>query len=154
MSAVIDLIDETEMMLPEHAALLKDLLHHAFLYENIPEGSELSVTIMDNDSIQAVNREYRGIDKSTDVISFALNENEEIIQTEQEMPDLLGDIIISLDKAQEQAEEYGHSLKRELGFLAVHGFLHLLGYTHEQEDAEKEMFGRQESILKDYGLER
>lgn len=67
---------------------------------------------------------------------------------------MLGDIVISLDKAKEQAEDYGHSLERELGFLALHGFLHLLGYDHENEEEEKSMFNRQEEILHEFGLER
>lgn len=92
----------------------------------------------------------------TDVISFALEEEEagELAIQSKSLPILLGDIIISVEKATEQAEEYGHSFERELGFLAVHGFLHLLGYNHINEKDEKEMFLRQNEILGAFGLER
>ncbi|MCY7464083.1 rRNA maturation RNase YbeY, partial [Bacillus paralicheniformis] len=93
------------------------------------------------EEIQKINKEYRGKDYPTDVISFALEEDGEgeIEIIGADMPPVLGDIIISADKAREQAEEYGHSLMRELGFLTVHGFLHLLGYDHMTEEEEKEM---------------
>ncbi|MDP4137699.1 MAG: rRNA maturation RNase YbeY, partial [Bacillota bacterium] len=92
----------------------------------------------------------------TDVISFALEEDGEgeVEIIGADMPPVLGDIIISVDKAREQAEEYGHSLMRELGFLTVHGFLHLLGYDHMTEEEEKEMFTKQKEILNRYGLSR
>ncbi|SFL66416.1 rRNA maturation RNase YbeY [Salibacterium qingdaonense] len=153
MSMVVDLIDETESVSDELRSLLTDVLIQAASVEGVPDQAELSVTVTDNETIQEINSQYRGMDKPTDVISFALNEGEETpLQTD--MPELLGDIIISMEKAEEQAEAYGHSLKREIAFLAVHGLLHLLGYTHEEPEQERMMFGRQESILRDYGLER
>ena len=98
---------------------------------------------------------YRDKDKVTDVISFALEEDEpEIDINELDIPRVLGDIIICTDVAHEQAENYGHSFERELGFLALHGFLHLLGYDHMTDEDEKEMFGRQDAILNAYGLTR
>jgi probable rRNA maturation factor len=101
------------------------------------------------------------VDRPTDVLSFAMNESGEgemdIFLDEEELdqfPNMLGDIIISVPRAQAQAEEYGHSLERELGFLVVHGFLHLLGYDHGTEAEEREMFGRQEEVLQKIGLTR
>lgn len=108
-----------------------------------------NVIIVDNEYIHKLNKEYRGIDRPTDVISFALEDSEDIKYDDFR---LLGDIYISLDKAKEQADSYGHSFKREICFLAVHGLLHLLGYDHMEKDEEKIMFGRQELILNEAGI--
>lgn len=118
--------------------------------------AEVSVTIVSNDDIHQINKEYRGKDAPTDVISFALEEEGEgeIEIVAAEMPPVLGDIIISADRTREQAEEYNHSFKRELGFLAVHGFLHLLGYDHMTKEEEEEMFTKQKELLDAYGLKR
>ena len=110
-----------------------------------------NVIIVDNDYIHKLNKEYRGIDKPTDVISFALEDTNDIKYDDFR---LLGDIYISLDKAKEQAIEYGHNLRREICFLAVHGFLHLLGYDHMKKEEEKIMFARQELILNEAGIEK
>lgn len=110
----------------------------------------LSVIIVDNERIHEINKTYRNVDRETDVISFALEDGENI-----EFPIRnLGDIYISIDKAKEQAKEYGHSLRREICFLLTHGFLHLLGYDHMKEDDEKVMFSLQEEILNSYGVTR
>lgn len=110
----------------------------------------LSVIIVDNEKIHEINKTYRNVDRETDVISFALEDGENI-----EFPIRnLGDIYISIDKAREQAKEYGHSLRREICFLLTHGFLHLLGYDHMKEDDEKVMFSLQEEILNSYGVTR
>ena len=101
--------------------------------------------------MQEINKEYRGIDRPTDVISFALEDSEGV---ELENYRILGDIYISIDKVKEQAKEYGHSEKRELAFLTVHGFLHLLGYDHMEKEEEKIMFGKQEEILNGFGITR
>ena len=110
----------------------------------------ISVTLVDNDYIHEINRQYRHIDRPTDVISFAfLDDNPErdaLFHSKQMV--VLGEIYISIDKAKEQAQAYGHSLERELSFLFVHGLLHLLGYDHMNEDDEKKMFALQEEILK------
>ena len=98
-----------------------------------------------------MNKEYRGVDRPTDVISFALEDDDTFISTDVRV---LGDIYISIDKAKEQAESYGHSLKRELSFLTIHGILHLLGYDHMTNEEEKEMFNLQEMILNEYGIKR
>ena len=108
------------------------------------------VIIVDEDKIRELNKMYRDKDSVTDVISFALEDNETI-----EMPErCLGEIYICLQRAKDQANEYGHSLKRELCFLTTHGFLHLLGYDHMKKEDEIVMFGKQEEILKRYGIER
>ena len=109
----------------------------------------LSVTLVDNKFIHEINRDYRHIDRPTDVISFAFLDgvtNKDKIFKSKEMV-VLGDIYISVEKAKEQAESYGHSLDRELKFLFVHGLLHLLGYDHMQEEDEKVMFALQDKIL-------
>ena len=110
-----------------------------------------NVIIVDNEQIHEINREYRGIDRPTDVISFALEDDKSFNRTDIRV---LGDIYISIDKVRSQSVEYGHSFKRELYFLAVHGFLHLLGYDHMEKDDEDKMFKKQEEVLSRYGIER
>ncbi|MBO5376421.1 MAG: rRNA maturation RNase YbeY [Bacilli bacterium] len=110
-----------------------------------------NVIIVDNEQIHEINREYRGIDRPTDVISFALEDDKSFNRTDIRV---LGDIYISIDKVRSQSVEYGHSFKRELYFLAVHGFLHLLGYDHMEKDDEEKMFKKQEEVLSRYGIER
>ncbi|WP_257346625.1 rRNA maturation RNase YbeY [Pseudalkalibacillus decolorationis] len=156
MMLTIDLFDETDQLKTEILEDLQALLQHAAIEENVQNEAELSVTFVNDEKIQQINADYRGIDKPTDVISFAL---EDEVKGEARIvnaptPLMLGDIIISIDKAKEQAEEYDHSYMRELGFLVIHGFLHLLGYDHIHEQQEKEMFIRQEAILESYGLTR
>lgn len=151
----IDLIDETATLEERELQFIEKILQHAAEQENMGD-SEVSVTFVTNDMIQAINKEYRGKDTPTDVISFAM---EELGEGETEIVGstgarVLGDIIISLDRTKEQAADYGHSFERELGFLAVHGFLHLLGYDHMNEADEKEMFGKQEAILTSLGVTR
>ncbi|MDR7000425.1 rRNA maturation RNase YbeY [Neobacillus niacini] len=156
MNLVIDFLDETNELSDEQIKEVENLLNFAAEKEKIEDGSEVSVTFVSNDRIQEINREYRHKDSPTDVISFALEElgEGEIELAGMEMPRILGDIIISIPKAKEQAEEYGHSFLRELGFLSVHGFLHLLGYDHMTQEDEKEMFTLQKGILDEYGLTR
>ena len=149
----IDFSDHTELVQDEWLTQIDELLTFAKKQENIEEEAELSVTFVDKEEIQEINKMYRDKDKVTDVISFALEEDEPEI-TGLDMPRVLGDIIICTDVAKEQADNYGHSFERELGFLALHGFLHLLGYDHMNEQDEKEMFGRQDQILNAYGLTR
>lgn len=149
----IDFSDHTNLVKEDWFTQIDKLLTFAKEQENTEEEAELSVTFVDKDEIQEINKMYRDKDKVTDVISFALEEDEPEI-TGIEMPRVLGDIIICTDVAQEQADSYGHSFERELGFLALHGFLHLLGYDHMNEQDEKQMFGRQDQILNAYGLTR
>ncbi|AMY04666.1 rRNA maturation RNase YbeY [Staphylococcus condimenti] len=149
----IDFTDHTGEVNTEWYQQIDNLLTFAKKEENIEDDAELSVTFVNKQEIQEINRDYRNKDKVTDVISFALEEDEPEIEG-LDMPRVLGDIIICADVAKEQSDEYGHSFERELGFLALHGFLHLLGYNHMNESDEKEMFGRQKLILDNYGLTR
>ncbi|MGX9135314.1 rRNA maturation RNase YbeY [Rummeliibacillus sp. JY-2-4R] len=156
MSLNIDFLDETGKVKESDIELVEGLLQHAAKVESIEDGTEISITFVTNEAIHEINREYRQKDAPTDVISFAL---EEIGEGEtpiiaKGMPRILGDVIISIDRTKEQADEYGHSFERELGFLAVHGFLHLLGYDHMVPEDEKIMFGKQDEILESYGLTR
>lgn len=156
----IAFLDETNTVSQEKINEIDELLQYAADYLKLPEDTEMSVTFMDNAAIQVINRDYRDKDQPTDVISFALEEEteEELpIIFDDEMPAMprnLGDIMISVERAKEQASEYGHSYDRELGFLALHGFLHINGYDHMRPEDEKEMFGLQKEILDAYGLKR
>ncbi|MHC5249098.1 rRNA maturation RNase YbeY [Enterococcus sp. LJL90] len=157
----ITFIDETAAVTPEKIQEIDDLLQFAADFLKLPENTEMSVTFMENAAIQIINRDYRGKDAPTDVISFALEEEgaDEIpvVFDDEELADfprMLGDIMISTERAKEQAAEYGHTYDRELGFLAVHGFLHINGYDHMTPEDEKEMFGLQKEILDAYGLKR
>ncbi|TVX94295.1 rRNA maturation RNase YbeY [Paenibacillus agilis] len=142
---------------------LELLLVEAAQMEGIVEG-EVALTFVDDERIHELNRDYRQIDRPTDVLSFALNESvdEEMdilyeVEDEQELAslgDMLGDIIISTERAQAQADEYGHSLEREIGFLFVHGFLHLIGYDHQDDESERVMMDKQEAVLSKIGLTR
>lgn len=152
----IDLMDETNTLTTDLMELVEKVLQSAAVQQSVKEGSELSVSFVTNDAIQEINKTYRNKDVPTDVISFAMEEmgEGEIKIIAADMPTLLGDIIISVERASEQAESYAHTFEREVCFLAVHGFLHLLGYDHGTEAQEKEMFGLQETILQAYGLKR
>ncbi len=110
-----------------------------------------NIIFVDNDKIHEINKEYRKVDRVTDVISFALEDNPDIVYDDFR---LLGDIYIAIDVAYDQAIEYNHSREREVCFLATHGVLHLLGYDHMTEEEEKEMFGIQEELLQEYGINR
>ncbi|CAM3671087.1 rRNA maturation RNase YbeY [Cytobacillus oceanisediminis] len=156
MSLIIDFLDETNELKENNIVQIEDLINFAASKEGVEPDSEVSITFVTNDRIQEINREYREKDRPTDVISFAMEElgEGEVELVGADMPRVLGDIIISVAKAQEQAEEYGHSFMRELGFLAVHGFLHLLGYDHENAEDEERMFSRQKDILDEFGLTR
>lgn len=158
----IALSDETGRLEQKHLTLMEELIVASGKELKLADNIELSVTIVDNQSIKEINRDYRSIDEPTDVISFALEDNDDedfavffegdFASDDILLPRLLGDIFISIDRTEEQAEEYGHSFERELGFLVVHGFLHLNGYDHQTEADEHEMFSLQEKILKENGL--
>lgn len=159
---------------PKFAEKLEELLKLAGEEEGVEDG-EVALTFVDDETIHELNRTYRNIDRPTDVLSFAMleqGEDEPAILYGEEEPDEdtagddadageeegfeepLGDIVISVPRAAAQAEEYGHSVERELGFLFVHGFLHLIGYDHDNEEAERKMFAKQEKILQKAGLTR
>ncbi|MBR4262509.1 MAG: rRNA maturation RNase YbeY [Bacilli bacterium] len=146
----IGVFNETDEDISKYLVDLKELL------ENICKDEKLdrvifNVIIIDNERIKEINKIYRGIDKETDVISFALEDDKTMKLDEIR---ILGDIYISLDKVKSQALEYGHSFKRELSFLAVHGLFHLLGYDHMTKEDEEIMFKKQEEALLKYGIER
>lgn len=131
--------------------------------ESVTVPVEISVTVTGNDEIQELNRDYREIDRVTDVLSFPMWDYDgqapaEVLALAETDPDThevcLGDIVICLPRAKEQAEEYGHSLKRELAFLTAHSMLHLLGYDHMVPEEESVMFAKQEAVLALLGINR
>ncbi len=129
---------------------LNTVLNHALQHEKV-DNAIFSIIFVGDEEIHKINKEYRGIDRITDVISFAFEDEKDIEYNDIR---LLGDIYICIPQMKRQAEEYGHSEKRELSFLAVHGLLHLLGYDHMNENDEKEMFGLQELILNETNIKR
>ncbi|WP_337018993.1 rRNA maturation RNase YbeY [Oceanobacillus massiliensis] len=155
----IDFHDKTKTVAADYIDLLQRLLDFAAEKEGISKEAEMSVNFVDNKEIQELNRNYRQKDTPTDVISFAMQESVEgelevIDLIGEDMPLTLGDIVISVDKAKEQAIDYDHSYERELAFLTLHGFLHLLGYDHMNKHDEEIMFKRQDDILGEFGIER
>ena len=140
---------------------IKKAIEASLKYENCDFDAELSVTIVDNEEIREINNEHRGIDKATDVLSFPMLEFDEdgnAIECEYDFSDdtvILGDIVISAERAKEQAEELGHSFIREMAFLTVHSMLHLLGYDHvDDPEGEAEMIRKQKDILDGLGITR
>lgn len=129
---------------------LYDVLDHALKNQKV-DNAIFSVIFVEDEEIHAMNRDYRGVDRVTDVISFAFEDNNDLVYNEIRM---LGDIYICIPQMKRQAENYAHSEKRELSFLAVHGLLHLLGYDHMNEEDEKVMFALQELILNEQNITR
>lgn len=135
--------------------LVREIIAFALTNEGISPGAEVSVTFVDNIYIRELNRNYRHVDAPTDVLSFSMREGEASEILEEVFPQgILGDIFISLERAEEQAREYGHSLKREVAFLALHGVLHLLGFDHENEEDLKVMRAKEEEILMAFDIKR
>jgi probable rRNA maturation factor len=132
--------------------LIRLVLNKGAELQHVPEDAEISVLICDGEFIHLLNRDYRGVDAPTDVLSFALNEGDEPEDPEEEKA--LGDIVINMDRTIEQAKEYGHSKERETAYLAVHSLLHILGYDHYDPEEKKEMRRAEEEILSACGLER
>ena len=127
---------------------LNDVINHTFEVLKI-NNANMSVILIDDEKMQELNKEYRGVDRTTDVLSFALEDNEDIKLPIRE----LGDVFVSIPKMIEQAKEFNHSEKRELSFLVCHGLLHLLGYDHtKSEEQEKLQFGLQDQILSDLDI--
>ena len=144
----ISIFNQTDREI-EELKTVEDVLKSAVKKENLVN-TTFNLIIVDNEYIHELNKNYRGIDRETDVISFALEDDKTFNPEER----VLGDIYISLDKATSQALEYGHSLTRELCFLSVHGLLHLLGYDHMNSADEKIMFSLQDKILEEAGITR
>ena len=136
------------------ATLLTQAIKETLRLSDGPEEAEVSLMLVDDQRIHALNKEYRGVDRPTDVLSFALQEDMEDEPDAAFEDDMLGDIVISAERAKEQAEEYGHSFEREIVYLAVHGTLHLLGYDHEEEKDKQEMRSKEEEVMAILRLER
>lgn len=154
MTTLIDI--RTKNFPKELEKVMETIALDSLRYEGFDENCEISISIVDNTEIQQINKQFRNIDRPTDVLSFPMltfTENE-IIEKNENGEIVLGDIIISLERAEEQAKEYGHSLKREVAFLTAHSMLHLLGYDHMEPEEEKEMFTKQKEILEAAGIPR
>ena len=145
----IGLFNETNENLSEYLGVIEDVLRYGLKKLEIGDVT-FNVIFVDNNYIHELNKTYRHIDRETDVITFALEDD----KTFNPVDRVLGDIYISIDKAKSQSIAYGHSLKRELCFLATHGLLHLLGYDHMEKDEEEVMFSLQEDILNEMGITR
>lgn len=143
-----NIYNETDEKLDKEIKKIKEVITYALEVEKVTN-STFNIIIVDNEKIREINKTYRNIDKTTDVISFALEDKKDGIKLNTRV---LGDIYISKDKAISQAKEYGHSTLREFSFLSVHGLLHLLGYDHMNKEDEKIMFEKQELILNEQGL--
>lgn len=148
--------DQNSVKVPSGVRLLiRRCCNAVLLLEEFNDSAEISVRFVDNSQIKELNEQFRGIDKETDVLSFPLGENGEYDRNPSSGAALLGDIVISMQKAMEQAEEYGHSLDREVAFLTVHSMLHLLGYDHVQGGMEAvRMREKEETVLTQLGLKR
>jgi len=138
--------------------LIQQVIQEAAKLEQIDKG-EVVITFVDDQQIHELNRSYRGIDRPTDVLSFAISEKGEdepniLFADDMDFPVILGDIVISIPRAMEQAKEYEHSFERELSFLTVHGFLHLMGYDHETAEEERVMFEKQDQVLHSLNVTR
>ena len=155
---ILDISWEEESILFERreplAAMLSQAIKEAIRLSDGPEEAEVSLMLVDDQRIHALNLEYRGVDRPTDVLSFALQEESDEEPDSEFEDDMLGDIVISAERAREQAGEYGHSFEREIVYLAVHGTLHLLGFDHEEEKDKEEMRSKEEAVMALLGLER
>ena len=149
----VDFIDDDGYTSDDEQQEISRLLNFAYEKLESDSNAEISVSFVDSESIRDINHQYRDKNEVTDVISFAM-EDDEFNLIHEDAPRTLGDIIISTDRAKEQAEDYGHSYRRELLFLSLHGFLHLLGYDHMDDAEEKEMNLTQDEILDAFGATR
>ncbi len=156
MKIYIDFSDEQDKIKLDFPAesLIEDCTKVALKEEEIEDDAEVSVMFVDNEQIRELNKMHRNIDRETDVLSFPLGDENGFEVNCDNDAILLGDIVISLEKAAAQAEEYGHSLRREVAFLITHSLFHLLGYDHETPEGEKEMFQKQEKVLEKLGITR
>ncbi|MEG6520780.1 rRNA maturation RNase YbeY [Desulfotomaculum sp. 1211_IL3151] len=146
MAVLVNNLQEEITVADELLQLVEAVVKESLKSEGYDTDAEVGLIFVDDNYIRSLNAEYRGIDKPTDVLSFALNEGEDMPEDE-EAEDLLGDIIISLPTAQRQAEEYGHSFAREVAYLTAHGSLHLLGYDHMTEEDRQVMRQKEEAIM-------
>jgi probable rRNA maturation factor len=153
-------IEENDANIGELRETMEKAAERAVELEGLPaSGCQLSVTFVSPEEIHELNRDYRGVDRVTDVLSFPQYEPDDLVfysENPEETPDelMIGDVVICLDKAEAQAEEYGHSLERELIYLFTHSVLHLLGYDHEEDEDKKVMRAREEEIMDWLGIPR
>ena len=145
--------------LPKEEILIEKVVKKVLDEENIIDDIDVYITLTNNQEIHKINKEYRDVDRPTDVLSFPMYEREEIYKLKKGFDDdsiekILGDIIVSIEKVKEQAIEYGHSFERELAYLVTHGMLHLLGYDHMLEEEQKVMREREEYILEKLNITR
>lgn len=150
----IDLVGDLNQLPEEFKPRIREIFSRVKSNEKLSGEIEVTLSLVSDDEIQSLNKEYRGKDEPTDVLSFPLFSREELREVPEDFPLTLGDIVISLDRASQQAKDYNHSLLREFCFLALHGLLHLLGYNHDTAEGEAEMFSYQNKLLEEYGLER
>lgn len=149
----VDFIDAKQFTSEDEREEIKSLLSLAYEFLNQENDAEVSISFVNAEEIRSINHDYRGKDAVTDVISFAIeDEGDNVIH--EEAIRTLGDIIICTDRAKEQAIDYGHSYRRELLFLSLHGFLHLLGYDHIDKADEVLMNEKQDEILEAFGATR
>lgn len=144
---------------PEYEEIIAKVLEKCFDIENLPKEKLLvSILFTNPENIQRLNQKYRNIDQPTDVLSFPMFEKEEIATMVEkgtwQYHDILGDMVISIEQVKRQAEEYGHSFERELSYMVVHSFYHLMGYDHIQEEDKKQMRPKEEFILNQLGIVR
>lgn len=145
--------------LPKEEKIICTVVKKILEEEKVVQDVDVYITLTNNTEIHKINKEYRDVDRATDVLSFPMYERDEIkklkeICNSDDVEKILGDIIISVEKVKEQAEEYGHSFERELAYLTTHGCLHLLGYDHMIEEEKKEMRAREEAILELLNISR
>lgn len=161
MEVKINIENEQKLMevTEEMETLLESVVKEALEYEDVQENCEVNILLTDNESIREINKEQRNIDSATDVLSFPylMIEDGEILVSEEDYYDgylQIGDIVISIERAREQSEEFGHSFEREVGFLTCHSILHLLGYDHEEESEREVMRQKEEAVLELLSLTR
>ncbi|GAF40795.1 metalloprotease [Agrilactobacillus composti DSM 18527 = JCM 14202] len=149
--------DEDQLLTAAEMKMVVELVDFAATKIDLPADTEMSITFVSPEEIQKVNQDYRQVDRPTDVISFAIEDEDdgiESLEAQLGIPRNIGDLIIAPAIAKEHATNYGHSYHRELGYTVVHGFLHLNGYDHIKPEDEKKMIALQEEILESYGLKR
>lgn len=135
--------------------IIKKVLQKCFEEENLQDKKlYINVVLTNDENIRNINREHRQIDKPTDVLSFPMYEKEELENLKLENEDILGDMVISIERVEEQAKEYGHSFERELAYMVVHSFYHLLGYDHIKEEDKMKMRPKEENILQKLNINR
>jgi probable rRNA maturation factor len=157
MAILVNNLQSKEPLAESLTGLLEQVIQYGLqVYQK--EAAELSIILVDDAYIQNLNSEYRGLDQPTDVLSFAMVDQQAgtpVLNADQlELPELLGDIFISVERAVDQAKEYGHSLEREICYLAIHGLLHLLGFDHHQPEETEEMRQAEEEILAKFAIKR